>query len=69
MANALKKRHVGHFCHPGEHGRVKKLLDIGWLCNYGTPREEISRIGQRLAKKDENPLGVPTKVRAWQKPL
>ena len=47
MANALKKRHVGHFCPPGEHGRVKTLLDIGGPCNYETPREEISRIGQR----------------------
>ena len=50
IAKALKKLHVGHFCHPGEHKRVKTLLDIGRLCNYGTPREGISRIGQRLAR-------------------
>jgi hypothetical protein len=49
MANALKKQQVGHFCHPGEHGRVKTLLDIGQPCNYGTPREGITKIGQRLA--------------------
>jgi len=52
MANALKKLHVGHFCHPGEHGRVETLLDIGRPCNYDTPREEISKIGQCFAKKD-----------------
>ena len=49
IAKALKKQNVGHFCHPGEHGRVKTLLDIGQHCNYGTPREGILRIGQRSA--------------------
>jgi len=39
MANALKKRHVGHFCPPGEHGRVETLLDIGRPCDFGTPRK------------------------------
>jgi hypothetical protein len=63
IAKALKKQHVGHFCHPNEHGRDKTLLDIGRPCNYETPREGISRISQRLAltrKKIENSLGRPT---------
>jgi hypothetical protein len=47
--NALKKQHVGHFCPPGEHGRVKRLLDIGGPCNYGAPRKGITIIGQRSA--------------------
>jgi len=44
LAKALKKQHVGHFCHPSEHGRVKTLLDIGRPCNYGIPREGISSV-------------------------
>jgi len=49
MTNALKKQHVGHFCHLGEHRRDKKLLDIGGPCNYGTPGKGITKIGQHLA--------------------
>jgi hypothetical protein len=44
-----KKKHVGHFCHPSEHGRVKTLLDFGLPCKFRTLREGISKIGQRLA--------------------
>ena len=55
MANSLKKRHVGHFCPPGEHGRVKTLLDIGGPCNYETPRaknfKNWSTFGPNLEKR------------------
>ena len=64
IANALKKRHIGHFCPLGEHGRVKTLLDIGRPYNYGTPRKGITKIGPVVLVGQYCPLTKHDRVKS-----